>query len=372
MSKQSVTLTVTGMHCAACQSRVQRALDTTAGVGKAAVSLMTGLATVEYDASATAPEKLAEAVRATGYQADLPIAGRTAFEEQEERERAQASEARQLMIRAVVTLALGAVAMALPMGNSATRYALLVVTLFVMAWAGRDIYSGAWSAARHGSADMNALVALGTGAAFLYSATVTLAPNFFHSRGIMPDVYYEAAILILGFIVLGRALEARAKRETSTALRKLIGLRAVTARVIRRNQESEIPVENVIRGDVVVVRPGERLAVDGEVVEGSSFVDESMLTGESGPVEKLAGATVAGGTVNTTGSFRYRATTLGEESVLARIVALMKEAQASRAPIEKLADKISSVFVPIVILIAAGTFAAWMLSGGGFAHAVHA
>jgi Cu+-exporting ATPase len=185
----------------------------------------------------------------------------------------------------------------------------------------------------------------------------------------MPDVYYEAAILILGFIVLGRALEARAKRQTSSALRKLIGLRTAMARVIRRNQEAEIPVENVIRGDMVLVRPGERLPVDGEVVDGSSFVDEAMLTGEPAPVEKFAGSAVAGGTVNTTGSFRYRATTLGEESVLARIVALMKEAQASRAPIEKLADRISSVFVPIVILLAAATFAGWMLYGGGFAKA---
>ncbi|HEV8145956.1 MAG TPA: heavy metal translocating P-type ATPase [Bryobacteraceae bacterium] len=372
MAKQSVTLTVTGMRCAACQSHVQKALDSAPGVEKAAVSLMNGLATVEYDATTTAPEKLAQAIRATGYEADLPIGGRSAFEEQEERERSQASEARELMIRAVVTLALGAAAMSVPMGNATVRYGLLITTLGVMIWAGGGIYSGAWRAARHGSADMNALVALGTGAAFLYSAAVTVAPGFFHSRGIMPDVYYEAAILILGFIVLGRALEARAKRETSSALRKLIGLRSTMARVIRRNQEAEIPVENVIRGDVVVVRPGERLAVDGEVVEGSSFVDESMLTGEPAPVEKQAGAAVAGGTVNTTGSFRYRATTLGEESVLARIVTLMKEAQASRAPIEKLADNISRVFVPIVILIAIATFAGWMLLGGGFARAAAA
>jgi Cu+-exporting ATPase len=394
MATETVTLTVTGMRCAGCQSHVQHGLEHAHGVQKAAVNLLTGLATVEFDPTATAPPELVKAVRDSGYQAVLPTPGRSAFEEQEEREREQAQEARSLAIRAAVTLAIGLAAMFAPMEkripisidgpsipigtqawmiepNNAVRYGLLAVTLAILIWAGREIFSGAWRAARHGAADMNALVALGTTAAFLYSATATIAPHLFPA-GKMPDVYYEAAILILGFIVLGRSLEARAKRQTSAALRSLIGLRSPTARVVRRNQESEIPVENVIRGDIVTIRPGERLPVDGEIVEGASSIDESMLTGEPIPVTKRAGDAVAGGTVNTTGSFRYRATTLGEESVLARIVALMREAQSSRAPIEKLTDQVSRVFVPVVVLIAIMTFAAWMIMGGGFAKAATA
>src|SRR5262249_19053841 len=221
------------------------------------------------------------------------------------------------------------------------RYALLAVTLFVMAWAGGGIYRSAWTAARHGSSDMNTLVALGTGAAFLYSALVTIAPRFFESRGLSTDVYYEAAILILGFIVGGWALESRAKRQTTSALRKLIGLQPATARVARDGSDMDGPIAQGRRGELVIVRPGEKLPVDGEIVEGSSYVDESMITGEPTPVAKNPGDDVIGGTVNTTGSFRYRATALGEASMLSRIVMLMKQAQAARAPIERLADRIS-------------------------------
>ncbi|HEY2845902.1 MAG TPA: copper-translocating P-type ATPase, partial [Bryobacteraceae bacterium] len=328
-----------------------------------------------------------EAIRETGYGAELPVAGRTAFEEQEEREHGQAREARDLGVKAVVSLALGGIAMFLSMhflsmggmrasipqeNGSLIRYILLAITVFVMAWAGRRIYSGAWTAARHGSADMNALVALGTGAAFLYSAAVTFAPDFFGSRGIAPDVYYEAAVLILAFVISGRALEARAKRQTTTALRKLIGLQSATARVIREGVEAEIPVAQVHRGDTVLVRPGEKLPVDGEIIDGSSYIDESMLTGEPVPVEKSPGTQVIGGTLNTTGSFRYRATTLGQAGVLARIVTLMREAQASRAPIEQLADRISGIFVPAVLALAAVTFAGWMIHGNASAGAGNA
>jgi P-type Cu+ transporter len=373
--KESVTITVEGMTCAACQAHVQRALEHTPGVEKAAVNLMTGQAMVAFDPQAVAPDALVEAIRETGYGAELPPAGRTAFEEQEERERAQAEEARELAVKAVVSLALGAVAMAasmLWMDNSLVRYGLLALTVFVMVWAGRRIYTGAWTAALHGSADMNALIALGTGAAFLYSAAVTLAPDFFRSRGIAPDVYYEAAVLILAFVITGRALEARAKRQATSALRKLIGLQPATARVIREAAELDLPIAQVRRGETVVARPGEKLPVDGEVLDGSSYVDESMLTGEPIPVEKHAGATVIGGTLNTTGSFRYRATTVGEASMLARIVTLMRQAQASRAPIERLADRISAVFVPSVLVLAVATFAGWMLAGGGVVRAATA
>jgi P-type Cu+ transporter len=365
---ETVHIHVGGMTCAACQSHVQRALEQTPGVQTAAVNLMTGDATVAFDPSATGADALVEAIVDTGYEAQLPIAGRSAFEEQEERERAQMEEARELAIKAVASLALGAAAMFLSMrwmDNAGVRYVLLAITVFVMAWAGRQIYTGAWTAARHGSADMNALVALGTGAALVYSLAATVAPE----RIGVHDVYYESAVLILAFVLSGRALEARAKRQTTSALRKLIGLGASTARVARDGAEIDLPVAQVRRGDMIVVRPGEKLPVDGEIVDGSSYVDESMLTGEPAAVEKQAGSRVTGGTQNTTGSFRYRATSLGEASVLARIVALMRDAQGSRAPIERLADRISGVFVPVVVALSIATFAGWVLAGGDMAKA---
>ncbi len=234
------------------------------------------------------------------------------------------------------------------MDDARFNWALLAIAVFVMAWAGRHIFVGAFTAALHGSSGMDTLIALGSGAAVLYSAAVTVAPDFFRTRGIAPHTYYEAAVLIVAFVVSGRALEARAKHQTTGALRKLISLQAQTARLSREGVEAEVPIAQVRPGDLIVVRPGEKLPVDGLILDGTSFVDESMLTGEPAPVEKTAGSSVAGGTVNVTGSFRYRATTLGEASVLARIVALMRQAQASRAPIERLADRIGRVFVPTV------------------------
>jgi Cu+-exporting ATPase len=365
---ETIHINVGGMTCAACQSHVQRALERSPGVKTAAVNLMTGEATVAFDPAAIQPSALVDAIVDTGYEAQLPAPGVTAFEEQEERERAQVAEARELGVKAIVSLALGGIAMALSMramDDSIVRYILLAIAIFVMTWAGGRIFSGAWSAARHGSADMNALVALGTGAAFFYSLAVTVAPGFFKARGIMPDVYYEAAVLILAFVISGRALEARAKRQTTSALRKLIGLQASTARVFRDGIEADLSIADVRRGDLVVVRPGEKLPVDGEIVDGSSYVNESMLTGEPVAVRKSAGDPVIGGTLNTTGSFRYRATALGDASMLARIVSMMRQAQASRAPIEKLADRISAVFVPSVIVLAILTLGGWMLAGAG-------
>jgi P-type Cu+ transporter len=372
---ETVSINVTGMTCAACQSHVQKALEKTPGVSKAAVNLMTGEATVAFDPETTAPAALLEAIADTGYEAELPAAGISAFEEQEARERGQIAEARELGIKAVVSLALGGVAMGLSMRamhDREVQFVLLGIALFVMAWAGRRIFAGAWKSARHGSADMNTLVAMGTGAAFLYSAAVTLAPGFFESRGIATDVYYEAGIFILAFVVSGRALESRAKRQTTGALRKLIALQPAAARVVRGEAELDIAIAQVRRGDVVVVRPGEKIPVDGEITDGASFLDESMLTGEPMPVEKGAGAKVIGGTVNTTGSFRYRATALGEASMLARIVRLMRQAQSSRAPMEKLADRISGIFVPVVLGLALVTFIAWSIGGGGLAKAAAA
>jgi Cu+-exporting ATPase len=252
-------------------------------------------------------------------------------------------------------------------------WGLLLVTFGVMAWAGRHFYTRAWAAFRHHSADMNTLVAVGTGAAFVYSVVATVAPGFFVRNGVTPDVYYEAVIIIIALILTGNAFEARAKRETSTALRALANLQPKTARVLRGEVEQDVPVDSVRADDMILVRPGERVPVDGELTSGESAVDESMLTGESLPVTKRVGDRVIGGTINRTGAFRYRATTLGETSVLAQIVKLMRDAQGSRAPIQRLADRISAIFVPVVVSIAVATFAVWFVAvhttGGGVGEA---
>jgi Cu+-exporting ATPase len=404
-SMEKVVIPVSGMTCAACQGRVQRTLSRTPGVADAAVNLMMGNATVTYDPSAVTPAALVETIRGTGYGAELPAADQSAFEEQEARDRAQAEEFRELRTKAIVSGVAGAVAMVISMPlmsamstaagahthnvadpfmrwamtvldpffravtpwlyaipATVVAWALLLGTVGVMGWAGRHFYSRAWAAFRHHSADMNTLVAVGTGAAFLYSVIATVAPGFFLSRGVAPDVYYEAVIIIIALILTGNAFEARAKRQTSTALRALARLQPKTARVVRDGAEVDVPVEQVRSGDVVIVRPGERVPVDGEVLSGESAVDESMLTGESLAVAKRAGDRVIGGTINGKGAFRLRATTLGADSVLAQIVKLMRDAQGSRAPIQRLADRISAVFVPVVVAIAIATFVAWFVA----------
>ncbi|HRQ78012.1 MAG TPA: heavy metal translocating P-type ATPase [Gemmatimonadaceae bacterium] len=370
---------VTGMTCAACQARVQKTLEKQPGVSQASVNLMMGTATVSYDPAAVQPQALVAAIEATGYGAELPRDDRSAFEEQEARDRETAAEFETLKRKAIVSGVIGAVAMGvMPWMHQMMwiTWPLLVVTALVMATAGRHFYVRAWKAFTHHSADMNTLVAVGTGAAFLYSVIATVAPTFFTSRGVSADVYYEAVILIIAFILTGNAFEARAKRNTATALRALVQLQPKTARVVRNLVEQDIPIEEVEAGDFVVVRPGERIPVDGIVHKGESAVDESMLTGESLPVAKKPGDAVIGGTINRTGAFRLKATTLGEQSVLAQIVKLMRDAQGSRAPIQALADRISAVFVPVVISIAIATFAVWAIVAGdasyvkGFAAAV--
>ncbi len=408
-----VVIPVSGMTCAACQGRVQRTLQKTEGVVGASVNLMMHNATVDYDPAITTPEALVEAIRRTGYEASLPQFEETAFEEQAALDSAQDAEFHELRWKAIVSGIAGAVAMIIsmplmagdhaeagPVADPFMRWAmdsmtpvlrsaapwlyaiptqliawtLFLITLGVMAWAGRHFYTRAWAAFRHHSADMNTLVAVGTGAAFVYSVVATVAPGFFLTNGVAPDVYYEAVVIIIALILTGNAFEARAKRETSSALRSLANLQPKTARVARDGEEVDVPVEQVMAGDVVVVRPGERIPVDGELVSGSSAVDESMLTGESMPVAKTVGDRVIGATINRTGAFRYRATTLGEASALARIVKLMRDAQSSRAPIQKLADQVSSIFVPVVISIAVATFATWFVashvSGGSVGEAL--
>jgi Cu+-exporting ATPase len=402
-----VVIPVTGMTCAACQGRVQRTLGRTPGVVDATVNLMMANATVAYDPASVTPAALVATIQKTGYGAELPRPEASPFDEQAARDRAQDAEFRELRAKALVSGAVGLVAMVASMplmagdhaaGHgvvadpfmrwamtsltpalraaapwlyaipaAAISWALLALTLGVMLWAGRHFYARAWAAFRHHAADMNTLVAVGTGAAFLYSAVATAAPGVFRRAGLAPDVYYEAVVIIIALVLTGNAFEARAKRRTSAALRALAALRPETARVLRPTPdggqaEVDLPVEAVRAGDVVLVRPGERVPVDGEVVSGESAVDESMLTGESLPVKKGAGDRVIGGTINRTGAFRYRATTLGEGSVLAQIVRLMRDAQGSRAPIQRLADRISAVFVPAVLSIAVVTFTAWFVA----------
>jgi Cu+-exporting ATPase len=358
----TVVLPVTGMTCAACQARVQRTLQAEPGVADATVNLMLNNATVHYHPGATSPSRFVDAIKATGYGAELPDPTRTAFDEQEKQEGDRAREFASLKAKAAVSGIVGVLSMALSMFAMAWRplpWVLLVLTSVVMLWAGRHFYTRAWMAFRHRSADMNTLIAVGTGAAFLFSLAVTVDPGFFRARGVMPDLYYEAVNIIIALVLVGNLLEARAKGETTRALRSLVRMQPRTARVVRDGAERDIPIGEVRTGDVVIVRPGERIPVDGRLIAGASAVDESMVTGESMPVEKTVGMTVIGGTMNATGSFRLEATTVGERSVLARIVKLMQDAQGSKAPIQRLADRVSSVFVPVVISIAIATFAAW-------------
>jgi Cu+-exporting ATPase len=400
-SAEKIVIPVTGMTCAACQGRVQRTLSKTPGVVDASVNLMMGNATVSYDPAAVSPEALVATIQKTGYSAQLPQPDRSAFDEQIARDRAQEEEFRELRTKAVVSGIVGVIAMLISMPlmshvgvadpvmrwatgaihpvfhhafpwlyrlpMQAVMGALMIAALGVMLWAGRHFYTRAWAAFRHHSADMNTLIAVGTGAAFLYSVVATVAPSLFFRNGLAPDVYYEAVIIIIALILTGNAFESRAKRNTSAALRALAKLQPKTARVLRpipdgSQTEVDLPVEAVREGDIVLVRPGERVPVDGEVQSGESAVDESMLTGESLPVKKGAGDRVIGGTINRTGAFRYRATTLGEGSVLAQIVRLMRDAQGSRAPIQRLADRISAVFVPVVLSIAIVTFTTWFVA----------
>ena len=360
---KQIVIPVSGMTCAACQARVQRTLARTPGVEDATVNLMMGNATVAYDPAAVAPEALVERIRATGYGAELPAQESNPFAEQAARDAAVTDEYVELRRKAIVSAVAGAGAMAISMRamtEPGIAWLLLLITLAVMAWAGRHFYVRAWAALRHGAADMNTLIAVGTGAAFLYSAIATAVPSFFARHGVMPDVYYETVIIIIALILTGNTFEARAKRRTSDALHALISLQPATARIVGDDgRDVDVPVEQVRAGMTVVVRPGERLPVDGEVVAGESAVDESMLTGESMPVTKRAGDRVIGGTVNTTGAFRYRATTLGADSVLSQIVRLMRDAQGSRAPVQAFADRVSAVFVPTVIALAILTFIVW-------------
>lgn len=398
MTTNTADIEVTGMHCAACSARVQRSLEKKPGVTAANVNLMTGNATVDFDPAAITVDRLIETIRETGYGAELPRESESTEELLQTQDQARAEEFADLrlkvivsMVSAVLTMLFSTLLAELTPGATADpfmrlmmplaegtrqlapwiagvsadawRFLLLGLTLPVVVWAGRHFYTRAWAAFRHRSADMNTLIAVGTGAAFLFSLAVTLADDWLTAHGIPPQVYYEAVTWIIALVLLGNLLEARAKGRTSGALRRLIGLRPTTARVVRDGTELEVPLAEVREGDEIVVRPGEKIPADGVILDGTSYVDESMLTGEPVPVFRGPGDRVIGATLNRNGAFRFQAGHVGPDTVLSQIIRLVQQAQGSKAPIQRLADRISAVFVPIVIALAIATFVVWFYLG---------
>ena len=360
MPSETANLTISGMTCAACQAAVERVLSRQPGVSTAAVNLVTGEARIVFDPAIVRTAQLVGAVEAIGYGAGLPALEASAVAAQEARDREHAVEYRSLVLKAAVAGALGVVTMAL----MSMPWILLGVTVFVMAWAGRDLYTSGFRGLLHRAPTMNSLIAVGTGAAFLYSLVATVWPSVFTRAGVAADVYYEAVVVIIALVLAGRALEARARRQTASALRALASLQPTTATIVIGTEQRIVPIDTVAAGDIVLIKPGEHVPIDGEVVSGSASVDESMLTGESMPVRRAPGDKVTGGTINRSGAIQVRATAVGPDSTLARIVRLLRDAQASRAPIQHLADKVSAVFVPVVMLISAVTIAVWLAIGG--------
>ena len=392
--KASVTFTVEQLHYAASVLPLEQALARAKGVIRAVANQATETVTVDYVPGVTTGEELERAVEQAGFKVAAPIAA----EDPLERERlARAQEIRTLTWKLVLAGVATVVAMAGAMLLMADRpmdsfkrfdllgrllmpaalklwaivsarttidlfwvkVALAVLTLPVVAWSGQQFYKGTWSGFKHRTADMNTLIGVGTGAAYLYSLVATFAPDVFAAAGLQADVYYEAVSAIIALILLGRLLEARARGRTSAAIRHLAGLRAKAAHVVREGREVAIPVEEVVPGDLVIVKPGEKIPVDGVVTEGASAVDESMLTGEPLPVAKKIGDEVIGATVNRSGSVTFRATRVGKDTALAQIVQLVEDAQATKAPIQRLADQVAGVFVPIVLAIAIAAFVVW-------------
>ena len=352
---------VTGMTCAACASSVESILTNTNGVSKASVNFASSSVLVEYD-TALEPTHLQKALQAVGY--DLIVDADDPSEAQENLQKQRYQGVKQRTIwSAVLTLPVFIIGM-FYMDRVGGRWVSLVLTIPILFWFGRSFYSNAWKQAKNGKANMDTLVALSTGIAFVFSVFNSLFPDFWHTRGIHPHVYYEAATVIITFISLGKLFEERAKSNTSSAIKKLMGLQPKTLKVIQNGEEVEMPISSVQKGYTIVVRPGEKIPVDGEVSEGSSFVDESMITGEPVPVEKSKGAEVFAGTVNQKGSFQFIAKKVGGETLLSQIIKMVQQAQGSKAPVQKLVDKIAGVFVPVVITIAIVTFITWIMIGG--------
>lgn len=362
MTQSKKTFSIKGMHCASCVIMIERSLKKVSGVTNATVNLATEKATIEYDATQVTNALISEAVTGAGYTA---LMDEIKDPEQEKMEKKR--ELNDLKIKVSVSLILGGLILwgSFP-GLTDTAPELLrnfwiqlLLATPVQFWAGFGFYRAAISALKHRSANMDTLVALGTSVAYGYSVFITLFPHVFGNLGIEPMAYFDISAIIIGLILLGRYFEAQAKAGTSEAIQKLIGLQAKTARVIRDGKDIDVPIDAVVIGDFVRVRPGEKIPVDGIITEGESSLDESMITGESMPVDRVIGDTVFGATMNKTGTFTIQATKIGADTMLAQIIKLVQEAQGSKAPIQRLADLVSSYFVPIVIMLAIFTFVAW-------------
>jgi Cu+-exporting ATPase len=382
-SAATLELPVEGMTCASCVNRIERFLKKTPGVEAAAVNLATEVATIRYLPARVGPTELVGAIEAAGYDvrpgaaaagaaavvaASHDRASLGALDPAADGAAVRTREARELLVQAFVSIgvALGIMVLMLA-GRSLPMEELNLIALlpatFVQLWAGARFYRAAWRAARHGAANMDTLIAVGTTAAWGYSVVITVAPTLVTAAGIEPAAYFDSSTLIIGFVLLGRWLEARAKRRASDAITKLLELEPPTARRIEGELEIDVPLELVRPGDLLRVRPGDRIPVDGLVASGGSSIDRSMLTGESMPVDVGAGDEVIGGTLTAKGSFVMRATRVGRDTMLARIVDLVRQAQGSKAPIQRLADRVSEVFVPLVLVAATLTFVAWFLFG---------
>ncbi len=368
------TFDIAGMTCASCVRRVEKALTRVPGVSDASVNLAAETATVTFDAGTATVDQLSDAVAAAGYSgtprraagdpaASAPTDPTDAAEV--ERERLLRGLKRRWQVALTTGLALMAV-MYVPIGLDTMDWLmplLFVVATIVQFWAGASIYRAAWAAAKHRTTTMNTLVTLGTGVAYGYSAFVTLWTGLAERWGLPLHVYFETALVITALVLMGRWLEAKAKKRATAAITALVGLVPATARVVRADGEVDIPLTDVVVGDRVRVRPGDKVPVDGTVVDGQSRVDEAMLTGEPVPVSKTAGDVVFGATVNGSGTLLVETTAVGHDSTLAQIIRLVQEAQGSRAPMQRLADRVSAWFVPAVLLVAAGVFTGWLLFG---------
>lgn len=370
----NLTLKLQGMSCASCASSIEQAIKSVPGVIECNVNFGMEQASIQYDSQKTSLATIQEAVDAAGYKA-LPLQEMAAGEDDSDRKNRQAESQnlqRKLWTAGIISILLvvgGIPAMTglhLPFIPAWLHnfWLQLVLTAPVQFWCGKSFYVGAWKSLKRRVATMDTLIALGTSAAYFYSVFVTFFPGFFTAQGLTPSVYYEVAASVVALILLGKTLENRAKGETSEAIRKLMGLQAKTARIVRNGKELEVPLAEVEIGDVVQVRPGEQIPVDGEVIEGSSTVDEAMVTGESLPVKKQLGAEVIGATINKTGSFKFRTTRVGKDTFLAQIVKMVQDAQGSKAPIQKLADQVTGWFVPAVIAVALATFIVWFNATG--------
>lgn len=358
-----------GMSCAACAARVEKTLNKQTGVSFSAVNLAAETAVVEYNPDECSPEILKEAIDKVGF--ELIIEEKK--EVIQEAEAAKTEHFKNLKIRTILAIVLSLPVSVIAMFFHDMPYASYIMAVLsapVVFWLGRDFFINAWRLLKKGSANMDTLVANSTGIAYLFSLFNLFFPEYLLSHGITPHVYFEAASMIISFILLGRMLEERAKGNTAIAIKKLMGLRPKTVTIIKNGVEKEIDADNILKGDIIIVKPGERIAVDGTVTEGTSFVDESMLTGEPMAVQKEAGAKVFAGTINQKGSFRFSADKVGEETVLAHIIKMVQEAQGSKAPVQKLVDKVAAVFVPVIMSVALLSFVLWIVldNESGFTH----